>query len=207
MYDRAPRCLDFANPGGTEEHVGPGTYQVPFPKQRATGCYAPFLSLSSKTGAYDVASDLGKAVPGPAHYNVSQAQYKIKGGHSLQNREKRFKKVISDGPGPASYDWPYLGTFCISIRQKTCRTPAVPRSIYIPSIPSSGTSHGYHLNDDDTIMRRTPPSSDNTIGPAFYNPQFVIIHKETLKYKGVNFGSATGRQEFSQIFRSWSWTV
>lgn len=37
MYDRAPRCLDFPNPGSTEEHVGPGTYQVPFPKQQATG--------------------------------------------------------------------------------------------------------------------------------------------------------------------------
>lgn len=37
MYDRAPRWHDLANRGSTEEHVGPGTYQVPFPKQGATG--------------------------------------------------------------------------------------------------------------------------------------------------------------------------
>ncbi|XP_021052634.1 sperm-tail PG-rich repeat-containing protein 2 [Mus pahari] len=194
MYDRAPRWLACANRGSTGEYVGPGTYQVPFPKQQATGCYAPFLSLSSKTSAYVVSSYAGEAVPGPAHYNVSQAQYKIKGGRSLQNREKRFKKLISDGPGPASYNWPYLGTLCIATGQKT-RTPAVPRSIDIPSIPSSGKSHGYHLNDDDTIMRRTPPPSDNTIGPAYYNPQFDYS-KASLKYKGVNFGNTTGRQEF-----------
>ncbi|XP_008759742.2 sperm-tail PG-rich repeat-containing protein 2 isoform X1 [Rattus norvegicus] len=194
MYDRAPRWLDLANRGSTEEHVGPGTYQVPFPKQQATGCYAPFLSLSSKKDAYVVSSDPGKAVPGPAHYNVSQAQYKIKGGRTLQNREKRFKKLISDGPGPASYDCPYLGTLCIRIRQKICRKPAVSRSLDIPSIPSSGKSHGYHLNEDDTIMRRTPPSSDKTMGPAYYNPQFDYP-KASLKYKGVNFGIATGRQE------------
>ncbi|NP_941061.1 sperm-tail PG-rich repeat-containing protein 2 [Mus musculus] len=195
MYDRAPRWLDCANRGSTEEHVGPGTYQVPFPKQQATGCYAPFLSLSSKTSACVVSSDAGQAVPGPAHYNVSQAQYNIRGGRSLQNREKRFKKLISDGPGPGSYNWPYLGTLCITTRQKTPRTPAVSRNIDIPSIPSSGKSHGYHLNDDDTIMRRTPPPSDNTIGPAYYNPQFDYP-KASLKYKGVNFGNATGRQEF-----------
>lgn len=38
------------------------------------GGYAPFLSLSSRESAYAVASDTGKAAPGPAHYNVSQAQ-------------------------------------------------------------------------------------------------------------------------------------
>ncbi|XP_076789421.1 sperm-tail PG-rich repeat-containing protein 2 [Arvicanthis niloticus] len=193
MYDRAPRWHDLANRGSTEEHVGPGTYQVPFPKQGATGCYAPFLSLTSKRSPYVVSSDPGKAVPGPADYNVSQAQYKVKGGRSLQNREKRFKKLISDNPGPASYDWPYR-TLCIRIRQKTSRTPAISRNIDIPSIPSSGKSHGYHLNDDDTIMRRTPPPSDNTIGPAYYNPQFDYP-KAALKYKGVNFGNTTGRQE------------
>lgn len=37
MYDRAPRLLDLANRGSTEEHVGPGTYQVPFAKPRAPG--------------------------------------------------------------------------------------------------------------------------------------------------------------------------
>ncbi|XP_051041354.1 sperm-tail PG-rich repeat-containing protein 2 [Phodopus roborovskii] len=194
MYDRAPRWLRPPQGGSTEEHVGPGSYQVPGPQQRATGGYAPFLSLSSRQSAYGVASDTGKAAPGPAHYNVSQAQDKIKGGGSLQNREKRFKKLTSDGPGPGSYDQPLPGSLCIMSRQKISRTPVVSRSIDVPSIPSSGKSHGYHLNDDNSIMRRTPPASDNTIGPAYYKPQFDYP-KSTLKYKGVHFGNATGRQE------------
>ncbi|XP_051021680.1 sperm-tail PG-rich repeat-containing protein 2 [Acomys russatus] len=189
MYDRAPRLLRLADYGSTEEHVGPGSYQVPFLK-RATGCYAPFLSLSSRKSAYVV----GKAEPGPADYNVSQAQYKVKGGHSLQNREKRFMTLTSDSPGPGSYTQPRPGTLCIMSRQKISRTPVVSKSIDVPSIPSSGKSHGYHLNDDDSIVRRTPPPSDNTIGPAYYKPQFDYS-KATLKYKGVHFGNATGRQE------------
>ncbi|CAO2600214.1 Sperm-tail PG-rich repeat-containing protein 2, partial [Lemmus lemmus] len=194
MYDRASRWLRLAQGGSTEEHVGPGTYQVPFPKPRATGGYAPFLSLSSRKTAYVVASDTEKAAPGPADYCVSEAQYKIKGGRSLQNREKRFKKLTSDGPGPASYVGPYPGTLSTTSRQKISRTPTVSRSLDIPSIPSSGKSHGYHLNDDDSIRKRTPPAGDDTIGPAYYKPQFDYP-KSTLKYKGVNFGNATGRQE------------
>ncbi|XP_055484063.1 sperm-tail PG-rich repeat-containing protein 2 [Psammomys obesus] len=189
MYDRAPRVLRLAQRGCTEAHVGPGSYQVPFP-ERAKGSYAPFLSLSSRKSTYVV----GKGAPGPAHYNISEAQYKIKGGHSLQYQEERFKKFASDSPGPASYNQPPPGTLCTVRRQKISRTRAVSRSIYVPSIPSSGKSHGYHLNDDDSIMQRTPPSSDDTIGPAYYNPQFDYP-KEILKYKGINFAIGTGRQE------------
>lgn len=50
MYDRAPRSLDLANRGGTEEHVGPGSYQVPFPKPRAPGkrLMASFLGPTAR---------------------------------------------------------------------------------------------------------------------------------------------------------------
>lgn len=37
MYERAPRVLRFADGGSTADHVGPGAYQVPFPKQQAAG--------------------------------------------------------------------------------------------------------------------------------------------------------------------------
>ncbi|VCX10197.1 unnamed protein product, partial [Gulo gulo] len=117
MYDRAPRLFRLAEGGSTEEHVGPGSYQVPFLKQQATGGYAPFLSLAARESTFTVASNTEKAVPGPGHYNVSEAQYNIKGGHSLQNREKRFKKFVSDSPGPASYDQFYPGTLDIMNRK------------------------------------------------------------------------------------------
>uniref|UniRef100_A0A8C6EHI2 Sperm tail PG-rich repeat containing 2 n=1 Tax=Microcebus murinus TaxID=30608 RepID=A0A8C6EHI2_MICMU len=77
MYDRAPRLLRLVEGDGTEAHVGPGSYQVPFEKQQATGSYAPFLSLTTREGAGAVASNIDKAVPGPGHYNVSKAQQKI----------------------------------------------------------------------------------------------------------------------------------
>lgn len=37
MYERAPRVLRYADGGSTADHVGPGAYQVPFPKQQAAG--------------------------------------------------------------------------------------------------------------------------------------------------------------------------
>ncbi|XP_062963534.1 sperm-tail PG-rich repeat-containing protein 2 [Cynocephalus volans] len=194
MYDRAPRFLGLAEGGSTEAHVGPGSYQVPFLKQQATGGYAPFLSLTARESAFTVASSTEKAFPGPGHYNVSEAQFNIKGGYSLQNREKRFKKFISDNPGPASYDQSYAGTQDIMNRKKISTAPVVTRSFDVPSIPSYGQSYGYHINEDGSIIKRFPPASDPTIGPAYYKPQFDVSNA-TLKYKGIHFGNSLGRQE------------
>uniref|UniRef100_A0A8C4M025 Sperm tail PG-rich repeat containing 2 n=1 Tax=Equus asinus TaxID=9793 RepID=A0A8C4M025_EQUAS len=204
MYDRAPRWLRLAKGGSTEDHVGPGSYQVPFLKQQATGGYAPFLSLAARDSAFTVPSSTEKAVPGPGHYNVSEAQYHIKGGHSLQNREKRFKKFISDGPGPASYDQSSPGTLDIVNRKaleakehlhsKISRAPTVSRSVYVPSIPSCGQSYGYHIKEDGSIIKHFPPASDSTLGPAYYKPQFDFSNA-TLKYKGIHFGNSLGRLE------------
>ncbi|XP_012885176.1 PREDICTED: sperm-tail PG-rich repeat-containing protein 2 [Dipodomys ordii] len=74
MYDRAPRLLRLAEGGSTEAHVGPGSYQVPFPKARDAGGYAPFLSWSARESSFTVASNTEKALPGPGHYNISKAQ-------------------------------------------------------------------------------------------------------------------------------------
>lgn len=59
--------------------------------------------------------------------------------------------------------------------QKISRAPSVSRSVYVPSIPSCGRSHGYHINEDDSIIKHFPPASDSTLGPAYYKPQFVSI--------------------------------
>uniref|UniRef100_A0A671DK11 Sperm tail PG-rich repeat containing 2 n=1 Tax=Rhinolophus ferrumequinum TaxID=59479 RepID=A0A671DK11_RHIFE len=194
MYDRAPRSLKLAEGGSTEDHVGPGSYQVPFLKQQATGGYAPFLSLAARESTFTVASNTEKAVPGPGYYNVSDAQYTIKGGQSLQNREKRFTKFISNSPGPGSYDQSCTGTLGITKRKKISRTPSASRSVDVPSIPSCGRSCGYHINEDDSIMKCFPPASDSTLGPAYYKPQFDFSNA-TLKYKGIHFGNSLGRLE------------
>ncbi|KAM5255883.1 sperm-tail PG-rich repeat-containing protein 2 [Ctenodactylus gundi] len=202
MYDRAPRLLRVAEGGSTGEHVGPGSYQVPLLKPQATDGYAPFLSLTARESTYIVAN-VKNDVPGPGHYNVSKAQCNIKGGHSLQNREKRFEKSISDNPGPASYGQFYPGTLDSTNRKaldsrkhlqsKISRTPTVSRNVDVPSIPC-GQSYGYHISEDDRITKCFPPDTDSTLGPAFYKPEFGVSCA-TLKYKGVHFGSSTGRRE------------
>lgn len=40
------------------------------------GC-APFLSLAARESTFTVASNTEKAVPGPGHYNVSEAQVNL----------------------------------------------------------------------------------------------------------------------------------
>ncbi|KAM4834308.1 sperm-tail PG-rich repeat-containing protein 2 isoform 1-T1 [Thomomys bottae] len=200
MYDRAPRLLRLAGGGCTEAHVGPGSYQVPFPKEQGTGGYAPFLSWSTRS----VASNLEKSVPGPGHYNISKSQSNIKGGKSLQNREIRFKKIISDNPGPAGYDQCYPGSLDMNqklleakehLQLKGSRSSAVNRSLDIPSIPSYRQSHGYEINDDGSIKRLSPPNIDSTLGPAYYRPQFDAS-KATLKYKGIHFGTSSRSGQF-----------
>uniref|UniRef100_A0A8D1QRC1 Sperm tail PG-rich repeat containing 2 n=1 Tax=Sus scrofa TaxID=9823 RepID=A0A8D1QRC1_PIG len=151
MYDRAPRLLRLAEGGSTEDHVGPGSYQVPFLKQQAAGGYAPFLSLAARESTLTVASNTEKAIPGPGHYNVSEVQ-------------------------------------------KISRALTVSRSVYVPSIPSCGQSYGYHINEDDSIIKHFPPASDGTLGPAYYKPQFDFSNV-TLKYKGIHFGNSLGRLE------------
>ncbi|XP_025146184.3 sperm-tail PG-rich repeat-containing protein 2 isoform X2 [Bubalus bubalis] len=201
MYDRAPRVLRLAEGGSTEDRVGPGSYQVPYPKQQATDGYAPFLSLTARESTFTVVSNTEKDVPGPGHYNVSEKQCNIKGGQSLQNREKRFKKFISDGPGPASYDGSYPGTLAVvnrktpeakeRLQSKMSRALTVSRSVYVPSIPF-GRSYGYDINEDDSIVKHLPPASDSTLGPAYYKPQ-IDFSTATLKYKGIHFGNSLGR--------------
>jgi hypothetical protein len=64
--------------------------------------------------------------------------------------------------------------------KKALRAPTVTRSVDVPSIPSCGQAHGYHINDDDSIIKRSPPAIDNTLGPAYYRPQFVSIMHFTM---------------------------
>ncbi|KAK2116041.1 Sperm-tail PG-rich repeat-containing protein 2, partial [Saguinus oedipus] len=55
---------------------------------------------------------------------------------------------------------------------KISSAPTLTRTVDVPSIPSCGKSYGYHINNDDSIIKRLPPASDNTLGPAYYKPQF-----------------------------------
>ncbi|XP_075399660.1 sperm-tail PG-rich repeat-containing protein 2 [Tenrec ecaudatus] len=151
MYDRAPRLLKLTEGSGTEDCVGPGSYQVPFLKQQVTGGCAPFLSLAARESHFPVGYSTENAVPGPGHYNVSKAQ-------------------------------------------KNSRALSAFRTIDVPSIPSCERAYGYHINEDDTIIKQFPPTHDSTLGPAFYKPQNDVFNA-TLKYKGVHFSNSSGRRD------------
>ncbi|XP_042557532.1 sperm-tail PG-rich repeat-containing protein 2 [Dipodomys spectabilis] len=171
------------------------------------GGYAPFLSWSARESSFTVASNTEKALPGPGHYNISKAQSTIKGGNSLKNREIRFKKIISDNPGPASYDQCYPGSLDMNqklleakehLLKKSSRPSAVNRSLDIPSIPSYRQSHGYEINDDGIVKRLSAPYNDSTLGPAYYKPQFDAP-RASLKYKGIHFGTSSRSRQFLPI--------
>ncbi|XP_073897166.1 sperm-tail PG-rich repeat-containing protein 2 [Castor canadensis] len=130
---------------------------------------------------------------GPGSYQVPLQKQRVAGGYapflSLAARESSFTVAANTakaGPGPGHYN--------ISKAKKALRAPTVTRSVDVPSIPSCGQAHGYHINDDDSIIKRSPPAIDNTLGPAYYRPQFDAS-SATLKYKGIHFANSSGRRE------------
>uniref|UniRef100_A0A6I8PPN2 Sperm tail PG-rich repeat containing 2 n=1 Tax=Ornithorhynchus anatinus TaxID=9258 RepID=A0A6I8PPN2_ORNAN len=206
MYDRAPRSFGRAERCGTEAHVGPGSYQVPCPKERGAGGYAPFLSLANRDSGFMVRHPEDVS-PGPGHYDIPEAQNKVKGCMSLQNREMRFKTLTSIIPGPGSYDQSYRGTLQIMknklkeapphFQLKMATNQKLCPKVDVPSIPSPGQSFGYQINEDGTVLRQFPPPSDKTLGPAYYKPMLDGPYS-TRKYRGVYFGHLTGRREAIQ---------
>ncbi|XP_027693178.1 sperm-tail PG-rich repeat-containing protein 2 [Vombatus ursinus] len=203
MYDRAPREITLANAASTDVHVGPGSYQVPLRKNEASDGYAPFLSLAARESTL-VTTITEDDAPGPAHYNIRKIKYNIKGGLSLKNREARFKKLVSENPGPGTYNQACSGALGIinwKLRDakqhcylKTPKRFEVFRNVDAPSIPSPGQSHGYYIKNDGSVLKQSPPVVDKTLGPAFYKPLFDASDS-TLKYKGVHFGNQSGRQD------------
>ncbi|XP_048364765.1 sperm-tail PG-rich repeat-containing protein 2 [Sphaerodactylus townsendi] len=205
MYDRAPRAL--ATPlGCTSSLLGPGAYEVLHPKtiQYRVG-YAPFLSLTRR-GFESISQSAENDVPGPGHYDVAKEQKIVRGGQSLQYKEKRFKEIHTDAPGPGAYF--QVAPVGVEIQSKMKQPSKVPevqkvasnlklfRKTDAPSIPYRGQTFGYEESEDGTLVKHKPPEKDNTLGPAYYqeDPNDPCV---TIKYKGAHFGSLTAkRHEF-----------
>ncbi|CAM2112771.1 unnamed protein product [Caretta caretta] len=204
MYDRAPRALTRPA-GGTEAHVGPGSYQLQPGKQQKADGYAPFLSLTTRDFAFTF-PNAEVDVPGPGHYDIAKVQNNIKGGESPQNKEKRFKEIRTETPGPGSYNQPPAVELEINnrkerepkehLQQRTAGSIKVYRKVDGPSIPSPGQAFGYEEAEDGTLIKQYPPQRDVTLGPAYYRPVINGTYS-AMKYKGVHFGNLTGkRSEF-----------
>ncbi|XP_053556148.1 sperm-tail PG-rich repeat-containing protein 2 [Bombina bombina] len=162
------------------------------------GGYAPFLSMTKR----DFGAQQNCISPGPGQYDISNVKEKVKGGRSLQNRDKRFRESVSSLPGPGTYDL-LVGSNVDNHNSQSNNAQKLQKVILsnvkkhpiaaAPSIPTSGQSYGYEETSDGSLIKQLPPERDNTLGPAYYLP----TNKETfatMKYKGVHFGKYTGKR-------------
>nr|XP_060635190.1 sperm-tail PG-rich repeat-containing protein 2 [Anolis sagrei ordinatus] len=200
MYDRAPRALT-PTLGCTQSHLGPGCYDLPSQSRPLRDGFAPFLSLASR-GLETVSQNAEDDIPGPGHYEIDRTQKAIKGGQSLQNKEKRFRDIQTHTPGPGTYDESHSmaqdiikpkRSAQVTAAQKLANSIKVFRKTEAPSIPSQGQAYGYEELGDGTLMRHTPPSRDSTLGPAYYQMNTNETYS-TMKYKGVHFGNLTEKR-------------
>ncbi|XP_068088355.1 sperm-tail PG-rich repeat-containing protein 2 isoform X2 [Hyperolius riggenbachi] len=201
MYDRAPRFLAVTL-GSTQDNVGPGSYDLFSHRLFKPGGYAPFLSMSKRDFTFSTPQTVSVA-PGPGHYEIPNLQEKVRGGQSIQNKEKRFQEFPSPSPGPGAYD------LQIGMEMDSQKTP--PKSHKrvhnyskklqksgAPSIPIPGRAFGFEETTDGTLVKQSPPAMDNTLGPAYYEPSNNETYA-TLKYRGVHFGKYSGkRTEFEK---------
>uniref|UniRef100_A0A7M4FZ39 Sperm tail PG-rich repeat containing 2 n=1 Tax=Crocodylus porosus TaxID=8502 RepID=A0A7M4FZ39_CROPO len=92
MYERAARGL-WRAVGGTEPHVGPGSYRLPPAEPRSTDGYAPFLSLTSRNLAFTI-QNTDVNIPGPGHYDIAKIQVKpapiVNSGPSIPSPGQAF---------------------------------------------------------------------------------------------------------------------
>uniref|UniRef100_A0A8D0C2U8 Sperm tail PG-rich repeat containing 2 n=1 Tax=Salvator merianae TaxID=96440 RepID=A0A8D0C2U8_SALMN len=200
MYDRAPRTLTLTV-GCTDSHLGPGAYELPSQGKRLRDSHAPFLSLASR-GLQSISQNADSDLPGPGYYDIDKMQKSIKGGQSLQYREKRFKEIRTDTPGPGTYCQPPLLGQDICYVKRSSKVPAAQkvadnikafRKSEAPSIPSQGQSYGYEELEDGTLIKHNPPAVDSTLGPAYYQTTYNETYS-TMKYKGVHFGNLTEKR-------------
>ncbi|KAL4660854.1 sperm-tail PG-rich repeat-containing protein 2 isoform X1 [Arapaima gigas] len=196
MYDRAPR-VTCQTLGSTSDNVGPGSYHVSLLKPSRSDSYAPFLSLTRRESIFERPGN-GEPLPGPAQYDPSPPQSHILGGKSLQNRSQRFEDAATEVPGPGTYNLVLDPSAVKDIAaenegKRVSKFTWYPQHPDVPSIPSPGQAYGYMENEEGLLCKQVLPPKDQTLGPAFYNPQ-TADDLSSQKYRGVHFGKMTGKR-------------
>ncbi|KAF5887014.1 sperm-tail PG-rich repeat-containing protein 2, partial [Clarias magur] len=188
MYSRARRVTDLCTGSASTSTVGPGSYNIHSPAAEKTDSFAPFLSFASRPSVFDKL-DSALSSPGPADYNGVLTWAPVPGGHSVQNHSQRFQEVESNIPGPGTYDINQPWGKKLHPPPTKDREIKHARSLVnsAPSIPSPSQAFGYEENKQGELCKQKPPTTDQSLGPAYYNPTQV----ESM-YKGVHFGQMTG---------------
>ncbi|XP_075716764.1 sperm-tail PG-rich repeat-containing protein 2 [Rhinoderma darwinii] len=196
MYDRAPRSL-LVTLGSTQENVGPGSYDPMSDQMHKPAGYAPFSSTASRDFAFNGVTV--SVAPGPGQYEIFNLKEKVKGGQTIQNKEKRFQESVYSVPGPGAYDL-QLGMDIDGTKRTSPNTQKRAKSNLkrqqnagAPSIPTPGQAFGYEETADGSLVRQSPPAMDNTLGPAFYHPANAEAYA-TEKYRGVHFAKYSGKR-------------
>ncbi|XP_065763310.1 sperm-tail PG-rich repeat-containing protein 2 [Muntiacus reevesi] len=176
MYDRAPRVLRLAEGGSTEDRVGPGSYQVPYLKQQATGGYAPFLSLTARESTFTVISNTEKDVPGPGHYNVSEKQ-------KMSRALTVFRSVyVPSIPFGRSYGYDINEDDSIIKHLPPASDSTLGPAYYKPKIDFSSATLKYKgIHFGNSLGRLLLPITSGP-GPG----QYDITQKKAPHYENVN---------------------
>uniref|UniRef100_A0A8D0DQT3 Sperm tail PG-rich repeat containing 2 n=1 Tax=Salvator merianae TaxID=96440 RepID=A0A8D0DQT3_SALMN len=173
MYDRAPRTLTLTV-GCTDSHLGPGAYELPSQGKRLRDSHAPFLSLASR-GLQSISQNADSDLPGPGYYDIDKMQKSIKGGQSLQYREKRFKEIRTDTPGPGTYCQPPLLGQDICYVKRSSKVPAAQNETY-----STMKYKGVHFGNLTEKRHQFKPHEGP--GPADYD----VIQESAVHYENIN---------------------
>ncbi|XP_017778545.1 PREDICTED: sperm-tail PG-rich repeat-containing protein 2-like [Nicrophorus vespilloides] len=187
----SPRWKKIIAP--TPEKLAPNTYYVTDDGKFCKKNWVPFMQSSEKK-----LSIINKVYTEAIYDGVDK--HRIVGGSTLRNKAIRETKVLSDSPGPGTYDPKPIRKKIPKVLSKTafkgrrlyvCPVPYALED-YGPSIPTRIDENGYDINENDKLEKIPANKHDTTMGPAYYKVSTACTTTEI--YKGCTFWKSGSRR-------------